>query len=92
MCGICDEVWSVERPLEGSCSPSAARGSIELAVMRLLLTRSVTTCAALAKAASVAALSPRSSEYQMLFAASSQTNGAPGLAAASVTMTAGSVS
>jgi hypothetical protein len=40
-------------------SPIAQRGSIALAVMRLFSSRSVTTYFALAKAASVAALSPK---------------------------------
>jgi hypothetical protein len=92
LCGICDDVCSVERRIDESYSPSAVRASIELAVMRLLLIRMVTTWAAFLNAASVAALSPRSSAYQMLLGASSQTSGAPGLAAASVTITAGSIS
>ena len=45
---------------------------------------------ALAKAASVAALSPTLSTKQMLFSQSSQTSGAPGLAASAVLVTAGS--
>jgi hypothetical protein len=52
----------------------------------------LTTCAALANAASVFALSPWIAVKQMLSLQSSQTSGAPGLAASAVRMMAGRVS
>ena len=59
------------------------------AVTRLMTSFCLTTWSALAKAASVAALSPISSTKQTLSGASSHTLTAPGLAAASVEVMAG---
>ena len=60
------------------------------AVTRLMTRRCLTTCAARAKAASVAALSPSSCTKQMLSGQSSHTSGAPGAIASAVETTAGS--
>ena len=68
----------------------AARGSIELAVIRELVSFRVTTCLALANAASVASLLPIISVNDTLFGASSQIAGAPGFTASSTLISAGS--
>ena len=60
------------------------------AVTRLMTSFCLTTWSALAKAASVASLLPTSSTKPMLSAASSHTLTAPGLAASSVEVIAGS--
>ena len=58
--------------------------------MRVLLSLSVTTCLALANAASVASLLPIISVNETLFGASSHIAGAPGFTASSTVITAGS--
>ena len=70
--------------------PLAARGSMELALMRAFVTFSDTMCSALANAASDASLLPIISVNATLLGASSHTAGAPGLIASSTPMTAGS--
>ena len=63
-----------------------------LALMRLLSSRSETTCLALAKAASVASLLPKASVNETLPGQSSHTAGAPGFTASSTEATAGRIS
>ena len=59
------------------------------AVTRLITKRCLTILSALAKAASVLALSPSRCTKQMLFGQSSHTSGAPGLIASSAETIAG---
>ena len=66
------------------------RGSMVAAVTRLITKRCLTTWSALAKAASVAALSPNSCTKPILSGQPSHTRGAPGSIASAVETTAGS--
>ena len=70
----------------------AARGSMALGARRLLTSRSAVTCAAAAKAASVASASPSRQSKATLLPNSSCTRGAPAstVAAGSVTLASGS--
>ena len=69
--------------------PVAARGSIGTPAMRGIQVSNFTMWAALAKAASVAALSPTSASIEMFEVASPRASGAPGATAATECVTAG---
>jgi len=90
-CGFWLATYSVYESSAREYTALAARGSIALGISRLLTNSSFVTCAALAKAASVAALSPQPQTKQTLSGAMSCT-AAAALLALAVSTTAGRTS
>ncbi len=88
-CGFWLVVKSVMASVPESYSATAARGSMAFGISRLFTRSSFVTCAADAKAASVAALSPMCQLKIVLLGATSCSCGWPGLAAFAVSTTAG---
>ena len=91
-----DGIWldrrRVTRSVAGSYSASELRGSSGVGARRWLTRSSETTCAAVAKAASVAAGSPWRISAAMLPVAASHTSGAPAAVASWRSVTTASVS